>query len=682
MHSIGFNAESCRMSPRIFASLIVGLSILTAPLACHANEGSFAQKGKPLIDVLDPALLAGIEDRGFRFGHVLGKPEARTTKILSEQSAAFQALHGHLSRDLNALKAEMKASGRDLSQKVSWNTGRTLNLDWLRSPHAQFRLVGIVNRQDRQDFAEATRPRESCGEVRFVYRLSYRMEAGWFSSLAGEATPSASRLPFNLNVVYERPRSSFQDCSAAARAAVPDRDFNRDKEFLDWLVSGMLDRSRLRLKQIEVNAQVVRLPSEMEPELGGQAIYLMRIFKPVVAAEKLDLIPQPLENTPDLDRIRQDAALKRELIAYIKSNIKDIDVGVYQLPEKFLATKALSYSTFGSARVANHPFSALLTPEEFGQLPLSKTRLVRSAQGVIARLDNGSCTGCHQSGATAGFHFFGLDDANALPHNRVKQGTSPHYHAEAKRREAYIKALSVGREPNRFRPLSSAPSANWNRGGPAYQPANLANACIVPSSAHHLASVWTCRGGTICTSIAENGRMAVEFGQCVPERRINIGAGLACLSGRIRNASKPFNDGFATNPDLASSRGLVSERHACLEPRLGVPGGLNYRRCQPHDLNFDNFKSGAVPDEICGMGGGAAFDQCAATGDFTSCLDESIVRQNRQVCGKDRFCREDYACQALPGNLPDSSEVRKDWGYCSPTYFLFQMRLDGHPDPI
>ncbi len=623
-----------------------------------------------------------LEGRGFRLGTILDQSDAQTTERLSELSPAFRTLRGHISRDMDALKSEMKANGRDLQQKVLWNVGRSFNPDWLRSPHAQFQLVGVINRQDRADFAELTRPRESCGEVRFIYRLSYRTTRGWLSSLTGGAKPSASRMPFNLNVVYERPRSAFQNCAVAARTALPQRDFTRREEFLDWLISGMLDRSALRLKQIEVNAQIARLPSEMEPELGGQAIYLMRIFKPVSTGGKFDLIPQLLENTPDVERIKQDSALQRDLISYIRSNIPAIDLGVYQIPEKFLATKALTYSTFGSARLANHPFSALLKPEELGRLPFQKTKLVRSPRGVIARLDNGTCMGCHQSGATAGFHFFGLDDEKASPHNRVKQGHSAHYYAESKRREAYITALSMGREPIRFRPLSAAPSATWDGNGPVYQPANLANACIMPASASHLSSAWNCRAGTVCTSIAENGRLSVEFGQCIPERRINISAGLACLAGRIKTASKPFNDVINLSDARRPSQGLVSAKHSCLEPRLGVPGGLNYRRCQPHDLAFDRFANGNVPDEICGMGGGAAFDQCAATGDFTSCLDMSIVRQNRQICGKDRFCREDYACQALPDDLPGSSSVKKDWGYCSPTYFLFQMRLDGHPDPF
>ena len=45
-----------------------------------------------------------------------------------------------------------------------------------------------------------------------------------------------------------------------------------------WLAGGPLDRQHLRFRQLELNAQVVRFPSGQEPQFGGQAVYLMRIF--------------------------------------------------------------------------------------------------------------------------------------------------------------------------------------------------------------------------------------------------------------------------------------------------------------------------------------------------------------------------------------------------------------------
>jgi hypothetical protein len=47
-------------------------------------------------------------------------------------------------------------------------------------------------------------------------------------------------------------------------------------------------------------------------------------------------------------------------------------------------------------------------------------------------------------------------------------------------------------------------------------------------------------------------------------------------------------------------------------------------------------------------------------------------------------CREDYMCQRLEpitGNGAIKTTPRGK-GFCNPTYFIFQMRVDGHPAPI
>ena len=61
------------------------------------------------------------------------------------------------------------------------------------------------------------------------------------------------------------------------------------------------------------------------------------------------------------------------------------------------------------------------------------------------------------------------------------------------------------------------------------------------------------------------------------------------------------------------------------------------------------------------------------------------------VCSPSRFCREDYICQEMPDLLtaakfnvsPQSLNVLKSGkiGFCTPTYFVYQLRLDGHPNP-
>ena len=87
-----------------------------------------------------------------------------------------------------------------------------------------------------------------------------------------------------------------------------------------------------------------------------------------------------------------------------------------------------------------------------------------------------------------------------------------------------------------------------------------------------------------------------------------------------------------------------------------------------------------MPNEICGLVGGKKFDLCVATNNFDQCLGGAVNRGNRPACSADHFCREDYMCQSLPPDTPGVAKV-KGIGFCSPTYFIFQMRIDNHATP-
>jgi hypothetical protein len=121
--------------------------------------------------------------------------------------------------------------------------------------------------------------------------------------------------------------------------------------------------------------------------------------------------------------------------------------------------------------------------------------------------------------------------------------------------------------------------------------------------------------------------------------------------------------------------------YTCRPPKIGVPGGLAYRACNDRDKNFAGFKPGKpMPNEICGLVGGKKFDVCVATNNFDQCLGGAVNRGNRPACSVDHFCREDYMCQALPPDTPGIDKVT-GIGFCSPTYFIFQMRIDNHATP-
>lgn len=689
--------------PPLLPRLLLALALLAAVPARAAA---------PVLDVRDPADLAHIEAAGWSFADVLGVPGAASTRALGERSAAFRTLRAAVAGDVAELRADMAAHGRPHYEVTDGNVGRVLDLNWLSSPIAAFRLAGIVNRLDRRDFVPEVEGRETCGEVRFIYRLGYdaapAAPAAQGKRLRLSPTRiAASRLPFSLNVVYAVPAEANGGCAAAAARWQGAESVAAGNP--EVLLAGPLGPGRLTLRQIELNAQVVRFPSGQEPGFGGQAAYLMRVFAVIGEGAGMALAPKPLENTPDVARLKADAALRAALVDYVKANLPAIDIGVFQLPAPLLAERAVSWSTFGSARLANHPYAALLSEADLTGLDLSRLVYVRSPAGLIARLDNASCMGCHQAGGTAGFHFFGLDDAATSDYNRVLQGVSPHYAAERPRRAAYVEALASGRVPNRFRPLSIAPAARWDgaagEGGaadytdcsdctdrsphctdhpPRFEPAQGQMACLPEGGKAAFAAGWTCGAGAVCRVIGANRDVPIAVGQCMPASETRVFAGLACLTGEVETGSRAYRDRWKKTSQINSfaEKATVGD-YTCRPPRIGVPGGLAYRKCGAGDKTFAGFtKGGPMPAEICGLAGGRDFDDCAATNDFGRCYEASVVRGMRPACGAKSFCREDYMCQALPAGLPGAGRIGRDIGFCSPTYFLFQMRLDGHPDPL
>ncbi|UVK36911.1 hypothetical protein LHFGNBLO_003882 [Mesorhizobium sp. AR10] len=644
------------------------LALLVALFAAVVMVPAARAEG-PVTIVDDPAVLASLDAKGFGFAGVFGVDGEDDLKALYNEAPAYHAIVDTVAADVAALRAQMKAGGRTLYEVTDGNVGRIMDMRWLKTDAARFRLVGVVNRLDRRDFAEV-RGDKSCGEVRFIYRLAY--------SFKKNGKVLASRLPFNFNAVYSAAPDADGGCVGVAGRWTPQLDESVDA---GWLTGGPLEKAALNFKQLELNAQVVRFPSGQETEFGGQAAYLMRILDIYGA----DITEKPLENTPDVARLAEDAALKAKLASYISANVAAVDLGVYEIPDEFLAKKVISWSTFGSARQANHPFTPLFQPADFAGLDYSTLKLVRTPEALVERLDNGACQGCHQAGSTAGFHFIGRDDKTTSPLNRIEVGISPHLHADIPRREAWLRATIEGKEPNRFRPLSFAPPAAWKDAGEVdYAPAEMAMPCLMPEDAKHFGAGWQCGGGTVCTPLATASGVRTKLAQCLlPKDSKEMFSGHPCLTGSIAsNETQPFNDRYTISGQFAAfATGISRTAYTCRPPKIGVPAGIAYRGCDDKDRAFSAFKAGKpMPNEICGLVGGKKFDTCVATNNFDQCLGGAVNRGNRPACSADHFCREDYMCQSLPSDTPGISKV-KGIGFCSPTYFIFQMRIDNHATP-
>jgi hypothetical protein len=688
------------------------------------------------VDLLDPVALDQLEHQGWSLGEMLGGKGAESrTSELYKGNALFRSFADQIGVQLahdpktdqlpatilpgagdipemvrlirgfedKGKRSEMDKKGgyyiRHLSNNSQYpysleydgDEPRHFDLRWLNSKFAFMKLVAVVNRMDRVDFDP-----NSCGEVRLVYRLSY------------QTAKSSSSLPFFLNLVRQYPKK--ENCKEFAA-----------KWIGDPIQNGAL--KDLAFKQLEVGFQSLRFTSGYMQDFGGQAMYIQRIFR----RQGDRLTPIPLENTPNVLEIEAHPELLKKFIAFLKSgdHLRKLDQGtlLIDFDPTFLTTESVSWSTLGRARTANKPYSRLLRDKTdlLAGLDLNGLQYIKSREALIERLDNLTCMGCHQSGGTAGFHMLG-NASTEFSHgfNRQELPFSAFESTEVVRRTAYVNSLARGEGPNRFRPHSTFPEADWLGAGiPKFKELGLGQLCL--SEGKHFAGSPSCAPiagrETECVQTVASQDHQVLFGECALTKASFAGA--VCWKGTIQeNANLPGDRGpipsfnlFAFQDKWKTSGGVgkAVPPYKCVLPQSGAPLGRSSRPCSVDEENFTNTKLNPVPPELCANQGGNGFDMCAATGDSGACLESRVVRSMLDTCYPGHFCREDYICQKFPeyqkiaaadyGKKKNGQPVnrsvpskingelihdlhRAHIGFCVPTYFLFNMRLDGHPSPV
>ena len=390
-------------------------------------------------------------------------------------------------------------------QEFGGESARSLKDGFLDFAGARIELVGVINRMDRQfnrDEVPGRGGRLKCGEISALYRFGY--EGNLPSSAMGEHQYK-SRLPVTMNVVFPAiPWSGELTCREVAQrwldyarglqqGADPDQLRQQARLIVSSLKPDDIDRIELNMQGSRVSA------GNDKTDFGTLGTYIIRVFRwaPDPAGGRW----QPTYLTNQIDRARLlggdgdentceenrgSRIDRRDLVAWLLSMeppgqgpnaIGDVDNGLLNIPQPFLACRAISISPGGASRSGNQPFwNAALSSEQIISDQEIATALRRYKQrfpdslGFIGtveefrtRLNDASCSGCHQTRAIAGFHFPGADRPGGSPVNAVYLPGSPHFFGDQLRRMEILAAIANGDTPD-FRALAMSYAARpFNR---------------------------------------------------------------------------------------------------------------------------------------------------------------------------------------------------------------------------
>lgn len=577
----------------------------------------------PTLLITDRAVLAALEQQGLALGPLFGGAEARDNAALSALPR-LSPLVQELERELTAAASADKRAGVDVARYPH----RLFDRRFLRLPQARFELAGVVNRPDRAAFDPA-----SCGETRLIYRLRYSLDA-----------ERASKLPMTLGIELGVPRPPGGCRAAAARWLEPTSTDAESRA--RWLRSGdgplaaELTEVVSARARVVVNLQLVRWPSTVRPDLGGHAEYLLRSFRPRDGEGAGPLRPERLENTIAPEDFRASAA-RAALLGWVNEHGASIDAGTPLVPEALLATRAISVTPRGLQRLTNRPFSTAFALEDFKGRDFSRGAFVRSAAGLLRRLDQLSCPGCHAARSVAGFHLLGEDAPDAPDENALAVAVSPQVTADLPRRARIAQQLLAGADAD-----FSAPFAEHPRDAGDY-----GEACGLDGDPSFAS--WTCGAGLHCSA----ADASATIGQCLPAE---LQVGDACETGAVVPGADRSRDRMGA-VQVESCPSMV-----CNRSRVGFPGGMCTAACD-------------APGARCGaIAVLDPFNACVARGgSFLSCIRGNTRPAGLRACSEQRACRSDYVCARARQTEHGAAE-----GVCLPPYFVFQLRVDGHSSSL
>ncbi|TYL73651.1 hypothetical protein [Bradyrhizobium cytisi] len=509
-------------APRI---LLAAILLFGGVMSLSAAENAPLARGTAITD---PDLLRKLDQSDVVSISRLLQPE-RNANVPLTSDLLFASLP-----QLNAIPPAIDAEfDRYIAQHKAASPGETIGVGEgfdvqlfdraaLKSPDTRFVLAGIVNRMDRAYVSE-----ESCGEIRLIYRLA-RFET------RPDGSNTATRLPMTFNLVMKAHDTRQTDgdgkpvtCAEVARRWLDNGDWQGLLGSRTVPYDAMIDR-------IETNIQISIAPKSALHDFRSD--YLLKVFKYDAATRTFE--ESTLENQIDRDRILADDALRRDFKAWLlaPANLREFDRGTVLIPDKFLAKAAVAPTPAGLDASAMQPEFGLMQGEEKGEgksdpvftdndvvgaLKQAAARgiameNIRSVAGFQRRLNDVTCSGCHQTRGIGGFHFPGVDWLADRPSNATIVPASPHFVGDQLRRRDILTAFAAGKRPDFSRGFASRPQTRGSRelAGTEYQDGWGAHCSLQNAGSgtpDKSFTSWTCAKGLTCQAAAASSRIGMCF---------------------------------------------------------------------------------------------------------------------------------------------------------------------------
>lgn len=725
--------------------LIVAVGLLTAGVVGSAQtqpEVWVPTIPEPLVGpyLVDPAILSDFDQGGsnctkagrLNFQCLVYRDQRTGMKAASLLSnpfelSVFDAVQKAIQQDIASIKRHDEFGGVDVP---------SLDPAFLEYAGANIELVGVVNRMDRTFVPDKVPERgvkSPCGEISAIYRFGY--EGDLPASVAGEKHYK-SRLPVTMNIVFPAiPWSGELTCAQVAQRWLNYvRSVKENAPAATQLTNARLIVSSLRpedVDRIELNMQGSRVPGSSDTTgFGTLGTYIIRVFrwipnerlwKPSYLMNQIDRArffrADGDENTCDENRgVKLD---REDLVRFLSDpkQVADIDNGLVIIERRFLACRAISISPGGSARSGNQPFwnaqkadgqvleGQLLNDREIDQAvanyrksPKNTLSFIGNADEFRTRLNDSTCSGCHQTRAIAGFHFPGADRREIASVNAVFLPGSPHFFGDQLRRLEILNLVAMGKEiPRRTLAVSYAarPQNRFSALKPSIAPreqniqliGGWGGACLSAARPEAIRN-WGCSGNLQCKSTFASSNQP-GIGMCInPVDHPEIGE--AMQFGEVVSSRFGF-DKYARIPRVAIGEDGRPDTRISTD-YLNAPKDNSYIAAhqefyrglfgpkkpsetdQEFAVRFRNENTGGFPagylrlSECLGLKDEATCALLASSG-FNDCLGQVGARQRTpescfrvytsyagaRACDPANPCRDDYICLRPAGYTAENA---------------------------